>query len=83
MSAGSVSRNIEQNRLTMAYQDWLRQQQQPWQAAGMLESIAPMQTPQQVSYGPPPIAGLLGGTMQLLSAPMTGGVSLLAKLLHK
>jgi hypothetical protein len=33
--AGATQQQAMQNYLTAAYQDWLRQQQQPWQAAGL------------------------------------------------
>ena len=39
-TAGGLQQQSMQNYLTAAYQDWLRQQQQPWTAAGLAAPLA-------------------------------------------
>jgi hypothetical protein len=61
---GEQRRDIEQQRLTQQYEDFLRQKQFPYQqlafATEMLKS-APQQTTQQIYQAPPSLSAQLGG----------------------
>ncbi len=57
----------QQTGISNRWQDWLRQQQQQWQAAGFAPfNIQPQPVPQQ--YGASPFSSLLTGGLGLLSS---------------
>jgi hypothetical protein len=63
-AAGGLQQQAMQNYLTAAYQDWLRQQQQPWQAAGLAAPLAERAfTPigQETTTTPSIMSQLFGG----------------------
>lgn len=63
-SVGEQRRDLEQQRLTQQYEDFLRQKQFPFQQlayATELIKSAPQQTTQQIYQAPPSLAAQLGG----------------------
>lgn len=74
MAAGQVPRLIEQQLYDAWYREFIRQLDQAWRGVSPFPSFIPLMSPQPVQYGPPPIVGLLGGIMNLLTAPLGGTI---------